>query len=84
MVVVEVWLHPKGDAARRQHLGTARISNSAVGDEEMGHYNVELSKWGRPNELWKVGHVENFPRQKLGPWDLLLRALRATIGHRNP
>jgi hypothetical protein len=34
-------------------------------------------------ETWKKGVVSMFPRLKLGPWDLLFRALAACIDSRN-
>jgi hypothetical protein len=36
-------------------------------------------------ELWRCGEVKGFPRQSRGhgPWDLLYRALRATVAQRN-
>lgn len=35
-------------------------------------------------EIWKKGRIEGFPRQRLGPWDLLFRALGALTFKRNP
>ena len=35
-------------------------------------------------EVWKRGAVEGFARQRLGPWDLLFRALGSLIDRRNP
>lgn len=34
-------------------------------------------------ETWRKGSVERFPRARLGPWDLLFRALGALISDRN-
>lgn len=34
------------------------------------------------NMIWKTGAVVKFPRKRLGPWDLLFRALRGTVGGR--
>lgn len=81
VVTVEMWQH--GDPTKRRHLGTAKIANDLSGDEEIGNYRVTLSKWGRPNQVWKTGRIERFPRRALGPWDLLFLALRATVGGRN-
>jgi hypothetical protein len=38
---------------------------------------------GQDNILWKTGRVEDFPRKRLLGWDLLYRALHATVGDRN-
>lgn len=35
-------------------------------------------------ETWRVGRLEGFPRQRLGPWDLVFRALGELISNRNP
>lgn len=34
-------------------------------------------------DTWKKGRVEGFPRLRLGPWDLLFRALGSLISDRN-
>jgi len=38
----------------------------------------------KAKELWRKGVVTEFPRQKLGPWDLLFRALGSLITDRSP
>lgn len=81
-VTVELW--PHGDKSRKWHLGTAIIANDGTGTEEIGNYRVTLSKWGRPQRVWRRGRVEGFPRKSRGPWDLLYRALQATVGARAP
>ncbi len=83
MIVVTVELWPHGDEAQKQHLGTARIINDGTGILGSGNYDVILSKWGKPSRKWKEGRVDRFPRLRLGPWDLLYRALRDTVGARN-
>lgn len=83
MIIVTIELI-SGISGERRHLGTMTLANDATGSETVGHYNVTLSKWGRPNEPWRRGRVTNFPRKRLGPWDLLLAALRATVGGRAP
>ena len=35
-------------------------------------------------ETWRKGRVGGFPRLRLGPWDLLFRALGALISDRSP
>lgn len=81
VVIVELW--PGGDPARKRHLGTAKIANDGRGTLFDGDYNVTLLKNGRPNQVWRKGRVEGFPRRRLGAWDLLYRALSATVGSRN-
>lgn len=63
-------------------LGTAIIANTGEGDESTGNYSVTLNGWNR--KAWRRGKVLGFPRKRLGPWDLVFRALRETVGSRNP
>jgi hypothetical protein len=64
-------------------LGVGYISNDGAGTPARGNYNVRLMRRGRGDILWKTGRVEDFPRKRLLGWDLLYRALRATLGDRN-
>lgn len=82
MIRVTVELLPGGSELHRKHLGTAEIENDTTGDVLFGNYKVRLSKWGKPTHTWKRGKVNGFPRKKLGPWDLLFRALLVTVGDR--
>ena len=82
MIVVTVELLSAVTGART-HLGTAVIANDGRGTVTSGNYDVRLSKRGRPADIWRRGRVEGFPRKRLGAWDLLYRALRATVGGRN-
>ncbi len=83
MLIITIELAPGGDMAHKQHLGTATIINDGTGTLAVGNYEVRLSKWGRPGVTWRRGRIEGFPRQRLGPYDLLLRALQVTVGGRN-
>ena len=83
MIRVTVELLPFGDESKKKHLGTAYISNDGSGDESSGNYKVTFSKMGKPNVTWKAGTVINFPRKRLGGWDLLYRALQGVVGDRN-
>ncbi len=82
MIVVTIELWPHGDESKKKHLGTAKIANDGRGTLTEGDYDVVLSKTGRPNQTWRKGRVTEFPRRRLGPWDLLYRALRNTVGDR--
>ena len=65
-------------------LGIGEIANDATGTVEIGNYDVALSKWApKESETWKKGRVEDFDRQKRGPWDLLYLALHSCVGKRN-
>ena len=83
MLVVTVELWPGGNEEQKWHLGTARIVNDGAGSLEGGNYTVTLSRWGLPTHKWRSGVVKDFPRKRLGPWDLLCRALNNVVGDRN-
>ena len=76
MLRVTIELLPFGSEERKRHLGTIDIANDGRGTRE------RLSKFGRPFTDWRRGAVLDFPRLSLGPYDLLLRALIATVGDR--
>lgn len=85
MVRVTVELIPGGTGEPRV-LGVAHIINDASGDADTGNYIVELKKspeYASKPGNWKRGRIVGFPRRRLGPWDLLFRALRCVVGDRN-
>lgn len=93
VIVVKVELWPHGDSTRASTLGIATITNDGTAPDTMtGNYDVRLGKFGMTvNEIfklkrncWKSGRVTDFPRQRLGPWDLLFRALEPLVKDRNP
>lgn len=86
MLRVTIDLIPGGTGEPRT-LGVAHIINDATGDAQTGNYEVVLLKsleYASKPGVWKSGEVKGFPRKRLGPWDLLCRALNATVGKRNP
>jgi len=82
MLRVTIELLPLGSESRKKHLGTIEIVNDRTGTPETGNYDVTLFKWGTGRRVWRRGRVDGFPRKRLGPHDLLLRALLATVGNR--
>ena len=86
MIVVKIEMWPGGDPAKAREIGRGTIANDGRGTATLGSYDVRLLKspeYARNPGTWKTGRVEGFPRQRLGPWDLLLRGLEACIGQRN-
>lgn len=84
MIVVRVELWPSGDESSKRELGVAHIANTG-GTHEIGEYAVTLFKsreYATKAGVWKAGKVKGFARLRLGPWDLLYRALQATVGTR--
>lgn len=91
MLVVRIELWPRGDRSQAREIATGMIVNDGKGTTEMGLYDVLLLKRNRGvirvahvGDVWKRGRVEGFPRKRLGPWDLLFRALASIVGDRNP
>ncbi len=82
MIKITIELIPASAPDRPRHLGTALIHNDGTGTPTVGNYRVSLSRRGRPKSVWKEGAISGFPRKRLGPWDLLLWALAATVGQR--
>jgi hypothetical protein len=87
MLVVKIEMWPGGNEnhPRKRELQRILITN-AGGDANVGHYAVVIPKsaeYAKSPGVWKKGRVLNFPRARLGPADLLLRALVACIGDRS-
>ena len=88
MIVIRVELWPLGFEAKKREIGVARISRVA-GTKARGTYDVALLKSAEyasarnVGRIWRKGKVSDFPGRRLGPWDLLFRALRATVADRN-
>jgi hypothetical protein len=83
MIRVTIEILPKGDEARKRHIGTVEIANDGTGNSEVGNYLIRLAKFGGPAQTWLHGKLQGFDRIKRGPYDLLLQCLIATIGSRN-
>ncbi len=82
MIRVTIQLLPFGNEANARHLGTIDIANDGTGTAERGNYKVRLAGFRGPHSRWREGAVRDFPRKSRGPYDLLLRALIATVGDR--
>jgi hypothetical protein len=86
VLVIRIEMWPLGDESRKRELGVAHIINDGTGDLKYGDYKVKLFKspeYAKTPGVWKSGQVLHFPRERLGPWDLLYRALRSAISDRN-
>lgn len=86
MLRVTIELIPGGDERLARKIGEACIVNLGTGTETEGNYGVDLHG-GTPNgnagHHWKSALFGNFPRKRMGAWDLLLWALSSAIGDRN-
>lgn len=86
MVRVTIEILPGGDESKARKLGQVDIINDSSGTGETGNYTVRLHKSSeyaaRPG-IWRQGRISGFPRSRLGPYDLLYRALKAIVGGRN-
>ncbi len=82
MVHVAITMWPHGDRSKAYPLGEVTIANVG-GSQSRGNYRWRLFKRGT-NAEWKSGSVEDFPRTRLGAYDLLHRVLKLAVGDRNP
>jgi hypothetical protein len=81
LIRVTIELIPLGFENRKKTIGELTIVNDGTGSQTSGNYQVTLMK-SSSKRIWKLGTVKNFPRKRLGPYDLLLRALQDCIGVR--
>jgi hypothetical protein len=87
MIVVKIEMWPGGNENHPRKRELQRILITNIGSNaQTGDYDVTIPKsaeYARRGGVWKAGKVRSFPRLKLGPADLLLRALVACIAPRN-
>lgn len=83
MIIVELWMWPHGDRTKKYPLGAGMIVNDGSGTTTRGNY---VGGFGGKNgsEVGDRCNIKDFPRKKSHAWDLVFRALRASVGHRNP
>jgi hypothetical protein len=99
VIKLEMWPRGDHSRARSLGVATiANVGGTAdTGDYEVRLFKAqEYSRQAetrplqemltRPlaKETWRKGRVEGFRRLKLGPWDLLFRALAQLLADRNP
>jgi len=82
MLRITIELVPFGIEECKRRLGIMTISNDATGTKVVGNYSYKISKFGRPDSIWKSGKVNGFRRKELGPWDLLFLVLKDAVGKR--
>lgn len=92
IVKIERWpddADPDAPGAERGHrtdIARAVIRNDHLGSHERGSYEVRIYDPPAYNP-WAgrtlATRIEDFPRRELGAWDLVYRALRDLVGHRN-
>lgn len=63
-------------------LGRAVIRPVGQNTGALGDYEIAISKRNQPEELWLTGRIDNFPRKKLGTWDLLCLLLGSALHQR--
>lgn len=89
MIRITIEMVPKGDEHRAFVMAKGHIYNAGTGSWARGNYGANISKVAHFKALngggwWKQGKITDFPRTRLGVWDLLYRALRELVGERNP
>ena len=81
MLRVTIEFVPYGDESKAHVLHTAAISNDGLGTPERGDYRYTLNS--KQQRAWRKGRIKEFPRLRLGAWDLLYRVLDQALGVRN-
>lgn len=89
MIRITVEMVPWGNEKRAFIMAQGHIYNDGRGTVARGNYNAALSKVSHFRTFtgrgwWKEGKIKDFPRTRLGVWDLLYRVLRELVGGRNP
>lgn len=89
MIRITVEMVPLGNEEHSYVMATAIIHNDGRGSRARGNCHTAISKVAHHRPLvgggyWKQGKIKDFPRLRLGVWDLLYRALRELVGERNP
>lgn len=78
MLRVTVEMLPLGDESKKYLLGVLDIANTGQGTPTRGTYSVRASKRGSSDTKsrpWRKSVVKDFPRKRLGVWDLLMSCL---------
>ncbi len=86
MIRVTIEMLPGGNTECKRLIGQIEIVNDGTGTEEIGHYDVVITKEppiAKARGIWKKGKVRNFPRKKLGPYDLLYKVCEELVGYRS-
>ena len=83
MIRVDIYLVPHGNETKARQIGKILIANDGKSwYKGIGHYTYKIFQKGR-NAVWKSGNIVDFPRLKLGVYDLLFRVLRDALQERN-
>lgn len=85
MLRVTVELLQHGDENKKSLLGVLDIANTGTGTPTSGTYSVRASRRGSADTKgrpWRAAVVKDFPRQRLGVWDLLMTCLISLCAER--
>jgi hypothetical protein len=82
MINIELEMFPYGFKENKYNIGKIKITNDASGTKTIGHYDVVFYQKGG-QKIWRQTRVENFPRLRLGIYDILFRALKNVCEERN-
>jgi len=72
----------KWGIGKPEELSVMTIANDGTGTKTRGNYTYKITQ-KRTGVLWKSGRIDDFPRKRLGHWDLIFRCLKDAIGDRN-
>jgi hypothetical protein len=80
MIYIKVELWPFGDKTKAKSLGEMYVANVG-GTSTRGVYKSLLKD--SKGRAFRKGEVTDFPRKRLGAFDLMYRALKNMVGDRN-
>jgi len=89
MIVIRVDYWPDGDKEQSYELGRAYVANDGTGTTDRGNYNVAICRKGKaaiPHpvvnggpQATREGRVEDYQRERLPMWRLVMRALASAF-----
>lgn len=80
MILVKIELISAIHPSRNRELGRLVLTNDGLGTDKRCNYNVEMMRRGTTDKVQRRGRVENYPRHAYTVWELVRRALAATLG----
>jgi hypothetical protein len=88
MIRITIEMVPLGNEKRAYVMAQGLIHNDGRGTCARGNYFASISRVAHGRTLvgggwWKEVKIKDFPRTRLGVWDLLYRSLRELVGDRN-
>lgn len=79
MILVKIELH-SARTGKVTEIGRMEITNTGLGTQKRGEYDVALMRRGTTDKVQRRGMVRDYPRLSYTVWELVRRALVAGLG----